>query len=110
MRKKYDGDLLGNNIESIIETLEVLKPKEEFSSTGASAMKPKIGSVSQPRFVRGETVRCVGSEYRSWLRTGEKYIIGEVKFDSLNGRWVVRVYDGIIFLTEYFDENGFQEL
>lgn len=34
MRKKYDGDLLGNNIGSIIETLEVLKPKESHRTGG----------------------------------------------------------------------------
>lgn len=110
MRKKYDGDLLGNNIESIIETLEVLKPKEDSSSTGASAMKPKIGSVNRSRFVRGETVRYVGADHSAWLRTGDKYFVEEVKYDSLNERWVIKVFDGFVYYVDYFDEKLFEEL
>ncbi len=99
MRKKYDGDLLGNNIESIIETLEVLKPKEESSSRHLISPNP-------PQFQKMQIVRY--ASIHGDLVYDKKYRVEEVQFNSSYNSWEIKVSDGVIFFTKYFDESLFR--
>ncbi len=101
MRKKYDGDLLGNNIESIIETLEVLKPKED-SQVATPIAGGRVTRLC--KFLQGQDVYYIGRG--GHLKHGIPYVVQSFEFDRELSKYIVKVSDPRFFNSfMYVDED-----